>query len=194
MLGYYSLTDLLASREQSAVLAELPAAIAAEVPREVHSGPKIDLAGWEAEDLRYWEGVKPGHPMGRIVAKSMGLDAAVIKGVARTDLMKGPGWITTTDLPGGDGNCGISGHRTTYGAPFRKLDRLKKGDTVQFISPFRVYRYRVDRVFAVAPDHVSVLEPLAKPTLTLTACHPPHSARQRLIAQATLVSVKRVKK
>src|SRR5665648_158035 len=41
------------------------------------------------------------------------------------DLKKGPGHIPQTPLPGEPGRCTLSGHRTTYGAPFNRIDELK---------------------------------------------------------------------
>jgi len=33
-------------------------------------------------------------------------------------------------LPGENGTVGIAGHRTTYGAPFRRIDELDRGDKI----------------------------------------------------------------
>lgn len=195
LLGYYAVTDVFTIGRQNALAATLPEQIAEAAPPQapVHVDPdELDFEGWEAEDQAYWDALGEGEPFGRIVAPAMGLDAIVVKGTSRSDLMKGPGWIDWSDVPGPTGNTGISGHRTTYGAPFRRIDRLEKGDVVTFFSPYRVYSYRVRKVFEVTPDRVDVVESTEQPTLTLTACHPPFSARLRLIAQSELVSVSRL--
>ena len=192
LLGYYFLTDLVTGTQQRALIAELPSAVAQAAPRPVAAEPTFDFEGWAQEDRTYWRKLKEGQVFGRLVAPDMDLDEVVVKGTSRRSLMKGPGWITWSDLPGPTGNAGISGHRTTYGAPFRKLDKLKPGDTVTFYSPYRVYTYRVRKVFAVAPTRVEVVASTKKPMLTMTACHPPFSARQRLIAQSVLVSVTKI--
>lgn len=190
ILGYYAITDAVTRFEQRALRAGVPDGMYATVIAD--EGPALDFEGWEEEDAAYWNGLKPGEAFGRLVAEDMGLDSVVVKGVTRADLKKGPGWIPYTDLPGPTGNVGISGHRTTYGAPFRLLDRLDTGDTIEFFSPFRRYRYRVKRVFSVTPDKTEVVASTDRPTLTLTACHPPYSARLRLIVQADLVEAKRI--
>lgn len=187
LVGYSLCTDALTYTTQRQLDAQLPAIEVAE-----RAAPGFDWEGWESEDKAYWDGLSAGKPFGRLVARGMRLDAVVVKGVGRSDLMKGPGWIPYTDLPGRTGNCGISGHRTTYGAPFRQIDRLKRGSEVTFISPFRVYRYRVVRVFTVTPNRVDVVRSTSEPMLTLTACHPPYSARLRIIAQCRLVSVTKI--
>ena len=191
LLGYYGVTDLFAGVEQSSLREEAPAAVLRE--RVVAKpGSPFDFEGWEAEDADYWGDLKAGKVFGRLVAEEMDLDAVIVKGVSRADLQRGPGWITYTDLPGPTGNCGISGHRTTYGAPFRKLDRLDVGDTIDLYSPFRRYRYRVKKTFSVTPDKVEVVDSTEEPMLTLTACHPPYSAKYRLIVQSDLIEVKRL--
>lgn len=190
LLGYYAATGLVTEAGQRDLRAEVPAAEFSE--RVSEDGPTLDFEGWASEDAAHWKRAKPGTAFGRLVARDMRLDAVVVKGVTFADLRRGPGWIDYTDLPGPTGNTGISGHRTTYGAPFRRLDRLKAGDIIRFYSPYRRYTYRVRRSFSVTPDRVDVVATTDAPTLTLTACHPPYSARLRLIVQAELVEVKRL--
>ena len=116
----------------------------------------------------------------------------VVLGSGTEELKKGPGWIKYTDLPGETGNVGISGHRTTYGAPFRRLDELAPGDIIHFYSPYRRYTYEVAEVVTVTPDQVEVMRTTGEPRLTLSACHPPYSARYRLIVKSNLVEMQRL--
>jgi len=191
LVAYYFATDLLNGAEQRVLAREFPRA--AETANEpTTSRPALDFDGWASEDRAYGRKLKPGQPFGRPESPRMGLDAVVVKGTARSDLMKGPGWIEWTDLPGPTGNAGIAGHRTTYGAPFRNIDKLQRGDTIRFTSPYRVYIYRVRRVFSVTPDKVEVMAHSEEPLLTMSACHPPYSARLRFIAQSELVSVQKI--
>ena len=48
----------------------------------------------------------------------------MLEGTNTGDLREGPGHWPETPFPGQGGNFVVSGHRTTYGAPFRKLDKL----------------------------------------------------------------------
>jgi sortase A len=111
----------------------------------------------------------------------------VVEGVGREELRKGPGHVPSTVLPGQDGTFGVSGHRTTYGAPFYRLNDLAKGDTITVVTREAIYTYTVTRTAIVRPTDVQVLDnvrgPDGKPkaTITLTTCHPRYSARQRLI-------------
>lgn len=120
----------------------------------------------------------------------------VVEGVSRDDLMRGPGHYPRTALPGEVGNLVISGHRTTYGAPFNRVDELQVGDAIVLETRSTWFTYRVTGERIVAPDAIEVTYPVpgrrgARPTerlLTLTTCNPKYSARQRLIVSAALES------
>ena len=111
----------------------------------------------------------------------------VVEGVGRDELRKGPGHVPSTVAPGKPGTFGISGHRTTYGAPFYRLDELAKGDTITVVTREAIYTYTVTRTAIVRPVDTQVLDNVRgadgelKPTITLTTCHPRYSARQRLV-------------
>ncbi|PKQ36915.1 MAG: hypothetical protein CVT59_10535 [Actinobacteria bacterium HGW-Actinobacteria-1] len=195
LLGYYGLTSILSWTEQARLRQELEhlGSVSASAPDDIDvstHGPALDFTDWESQDKAYWDGLAEGDIFGRLVIERMDLDTIVVKGVGVADLKKGPGWVTSTALPGPSGNCGISGHRTTYLAPFRRIDQLVSGDVIDFYSPYRRYRYTVVRTFTVTPDKVEVFDPTEVPTLTLTACHPPYSARLRYIVQAEITEVR----
>ncbi|MEW9556010.1 class E sortase [Nonomuraea sp. NPDC050783] len=119
---------------------------------------------------------------------------AVVEGVGAEQLKKGPGHYPGSALPGQVGNFVVSGHRTTYGAPFNRLDELERGDEVVVDAREARYTYRVTSQDIVEPDEVDVLAPVpGKPDLrpiraflTLSTCHPEYSAAQRLIVYAVL--------
>jgi sortase A len=89
----------------------------------------------------------------------------------------------------GDGVFAMSGHRTTYGAVFNKLDKMKKGDIATVTTKDGVFKYRYLDTRIVTPDKMWVLDPTEKKEyrhlkdggLVMTACHPKHSARQRIV-------------
>jgi LPXTG-site transpeptidase (sortase) family protein len=192
LIAYYGVTDLegrIGQRSMRAQLGKLGPVAKAEPPVS-ESAPRFDFTDWEQQDQAFWTSAEQGSVIGRLVIERMGLDTAVLKGTKRETLKMGPGWIDTTAVPGETGNCAISGHRTTYHAPFRRLDSLAKGDTIELYTPYRRYVYRVARKFTVRPWQVDVISPTEEPMLTLTACHPPYSARYRLIVQARLVEAR----
>ena len=67
---------------------------------------------------------------------------------------------------------------------------LGPGDTIDLYSPYRRYRYVVESTEAVTPQHTEVVSHTVDPQLTLTTCHPPYSAKFRLIVHAKLVDVR----
>jgi len=118
----------------------------------------------------------------------LGVDTVVVEGITVSALRAGSGHYPRTPLPGQRGNVAIAGHRTTYGAPFRDLDRLVPGDEIVFETPVGVVTYLVDEPpFVVAPDDMSVVADESRHLLTLTTCHPRNSDKQRLVVRATLV-------
>ncbi len=112
---------------------------------------------------------------------------AVVEGVELRNLKNGAGHMPHTPLPGMPGNSVISGHRTTYGAPFHELDQLNPGDTIEVDTAIGTHTYAVREVIIVQPTELWVTEPREGSWLTLTTCHPKFSARQRLIVFAELV-------
>ena len=120
----------------------------------------------------------------------------VVEGVSTSDLKKGPGHIPGTALPGEVGNVVLSGHRTTYGAPFERFDELQPGDAVVVETRDTWFTYTVRGTRIVRPSAVEVTYPVpgdrgATPTqrlLTMTTCHPRFSARQRMVVSAELTA------
>jgi len=125
--------------------------------------------------------------IGVIKIPRIGVDQAVVEGVGVEDLKKGPGRYPDTPLPGQAGNAAIAGHRTTYGAPFNRLDELSPGDAINVQTVAGTFRYEVFESKVVSPDEVSVLDPTTDNRLTLTTCNPKYSAAERLIVVAALV-------
>lgn len=112
---------------------------------------------------------------------------AVVEGVSRRTLRNGAGHMPRTPLPGQPGNSVISGHRTTYGAPFHELDQLQPGDIIEVETAVGIHIYQVTETVIVKPRDLWVTEDRGGSTLTLTTCHPKFSARQRLVVFAELV-------
>ena len=140
--------------------------------------------------------VAEGRAWARIRIPKINVNQVLVEGTGRDDLRKGPGHISTSKMPGDAGTFAVSGHRTTYGAPFFNLDKLKPGDQILVQTKHAVYTYKMSKRKIVAPTEVSVLDDVrgangkARPTIVLTTCHPKFSARQRMIIFGDLVSTK----
>ncbi len=125
-----------------------------------------------------------GEAIGRIVLPTLGKRYFVVQGTRTDDLRKGPGHYADTPMPGDGGTAGIAGHRTTYGAPFRTIDKLRRGDRVIVDMTYGRFVYRVEKTRIVAPTEVSVKRPVGYDRLILSACHPLYSAAQRIVVFA----------
>ena len=128
-----------------------------------------------------------GDAVARLRIPRIDVDKIVVEGVQVDDLKRGPGHYPDSPLPGQPGNAAIAGHRTTYGAPFNRIDELEQGDEILVTTVQGSFRYEVQRQLIVSPDQVEVLDDFGDSRLTLTACHPKYSARQRIVVVASLV-------
>lgn len=131
---------------------------------------------------------KPGQAIGRIRIASIGASYVVVEGTDTASLRKGPGHYPATPFPGLPGTVGIAGHRTTYLAPFRRLDGVHRGDEVTLEMPYARFTYRVQETRIVLPTAVQITRSVGYPRLVLTACHPLYSASHRIALFARLVS------
>ena len=131
--------------------------------------------------------LEPGRGIGRIRIPDAGANYVVVEGTDPGPLRKGPGHYPRTPLPGLPGTVGIAGHRTTYGAPFRDLDRLGRGDEITVEMPYARFTYRVERTRIVAPTATWVVRRAGYDRLVLTACHPKYSAAKRIAVFARQV-------
>jgi sortase A len=130
--------------------------------------------------------LEPGDPMGRIVMPSLGVSEVFVEGTGAGELRSGPGHYPETPLPGERGTVAIAGHRTTYGAPFRRIDQLEPGDRIELRMPYGRFAYRVERTRIVPPTETSVTARVDHDRLVLSACHPLYSAAKRIIVFARL--------
>jgi len=144
---------------------------------------------------RFERGLEPGDPIGRLRIPRVDVDRLVQQGVGgrlaldpdgdSSLLHSGPVHYAVTPLPGAGEPFAVSGHRTTYGAPFYKLDKLSKDDPIFVETPYGKFRYAVAKTTTVRPSDVGVLRDRGY-ALVLTTCTPPYSAKRRLIVWATL--------
>jgi sortase A len=128
-----------------------------------------------------------GDALANLRIPAIGLEKIVVQGVSLENLKRGPGHYPDTPMPGQAGNVAIAGHRTTYGAPFNRIDELEQGDEILITTTQGAFTYRVSGQQIVSPSQVEVLEDAGDDRLTLTACHPKYSARQRIVVTAKLV-------
>ncbi len=127
-----------------------------------------------------------GDPIGRVAIPAIGADFVVVQGTDTASLRKGPGHYPSTTFPGLPGTVAIAGHRTTYLAPFRRVDDLERGERIVMTMPYARFTYRVQRTQIVDPSALWVTRDVGYQRLVLSACHPLYSAAQRIIVFARL--------
>ncbi len=146
-----------------------------------------------------------GDVIARIMIPAIGLDKIVVEGAATDELRSAIGRYRGTAFLGGKGNASLAGHRTTYGAPFGRINELLPGDKINLLTPVGTAIYEVlDPLVAskswagaaretnggyliVGPSDEFVLADVKDNRLTLTACHPKFSAEERIIVVAQLI-------
>ena len=160
----------------------LPALAAAPRPRG--PGPRFDPA--------------PGEPVFRLRIRAIDAEHVVVEGVDEAQLRSGPGHYPACDSgferclevgeawPGGRGRVVVSGHRTTYGAPFWDLDRLEPGDPIEVETRWGDFVYRVTELQVGRPDGLALWVGDDVSELVLTTCHPRFSADRRLFVFSEL--------
>ncbi len=130
------------------------------------------------------------------VAEGVGKESVLNKGYV--------GHYPGTGQPGQVGNFALAGHRNTHGEPFRYVNRLAPGDTVEVETRSAVYTYAVDRTLRqTAARDSGVIRAIPRSTvhpsygytapgrfITLTTCTPEYTSRYRLVVWGKLVSTR----
>jgi sortase A len=130
----------------------------------------------------------PVTQIGSISIPKIGLDHPIYEGIWLTVIDHGPGHWPGTALPGQRGNTVFPGHRVTHSHPFLNLDKLAPGDQIIFHMPGVDHVYVVRQTIIVKPTDMWVVDQTPTATVTLIACHPKHSARERIVVKGDLVA------
>jgi sortase A len=149
-----------------------PPAVELPVPRPLPADPYEDA---------------PEEVVGRITIPAIGLDQPLQSGMSLTAINRGPSHWPGTAMPGQLGNVVVAGHRTTYTRPFGALDRLRPGDQVVYRTAAGEFTYAVTGTEVVEPSALDIADQTAAYTATLFACHPPGSARFRIVVKMAMV-------
>ena len=158
---------------------------------ELRDAPAPKLTGSPpagAQAAQFAKALRKGEAIARIELPSLDRRYAVVEGTDTGSLRKGPGHYPDTPLPGQGGTVAVAGHRTTFGAPFRTIDKLRRGQSIVVQMPYGRFVYEVERTRIVRPDALWVKRKVTYERLILTACHPLYSAAQRIIVFARLKS------
>ncbi len=186
-------TALYTSHQQQSLHSEYLRSEAAYVP-PVRVEPSVPVAVQKRRiarsAARYRKQLARGDAVGRLRVPRLNLDVIVVEGTDSATLTKGPGRYTKSYVPGEGELIYIAGHRTTYGAPLAKIDRMRAGDEVTLDVPYGTFVYRVSSRVIVPADDIERLESDGREEVALQACHPRFFASERYIVYARPVSVK----
>jgi sortase A len=185
--------DRLASslaREYSAYGATLPTGPIVWQPAKNAPHVREPLPSTAASARRFEKGLEPGQALGRILISRLSLNAVVVNGTNWLhDLSQGPGRYPSTSLPGLDRTTAIAGHRTTFGAWFRHIDKLRRHDIITIELPYGTFRYEVLGYEIVPASDWAITRDRGYDQLVLSACHPLYSSSHRWVVFARLRSV-----
>ena len=132
--------------------------------------------------------------VGRLIVPSIGLDTTVYDGGDLAQIDHGPSHMPGTAYPGKQGNTVFAGHRVTHSHPFRELGQVGPGDTATFVMASGSYTYEWTGTEVIIPEEVSILAQPEAYTATLFACHPPGSAKYRIVTHWRLLNAPPVTK
>jgi sortase A len=191
-------TDLYSRYQQHKLAGELEQAWpdygTGRLGADFHGGDAARLAAVQQQVVDaardFQRRLRDGKPLGRIVIRRMGARVIFVQGTSWAhDLSKGPGHYVQTSVPGLGQTTAIAGHRTTFGAPFRKIDRLRPGDAIVLELPYGTFRYRVLSHEVVKSNDWSIIRDRGFDQLVLSACHPLYSSSHRWVVFARLAEV-----
>jgi sortase A len=184
------ISSYFAARDQANLrgdLRGLKKTLQAATPKVPHETPQHRM---QRQATALYRANRPdGSAMGSISIPKIGLRTVFVENTDHPALKKGPGHYKGTVLPGMQGTVGLAGHRTTYGAPFRRVNELRAGSTIIINMPYGRFTYKVLGWHITVPsDASSLISHAGQHRLVLTACNPLYSAAQRIVVTARLAS------
>jgi sortase A len=142
---------------------------------------RVNLGGDHHADV-------PIPAFGMIEIPRIGLVHPIFEGFEESQIHWGPGHWPGSAQPGALGNTVFAGHRVTHTRPFLDIDLLAPGDQIIFRTNDGTFTYQVTERQIVTPDATWIAKPTSDATVTLFACHPKRSAKQRYVVRGTLVA------
>ena len=132
-----------------------------------------------------------GGLVGRITIPSIGVSKYVVAGVRLKDLERGPGLFPGSPMPGQKGNVAIAGHRTTFGAPFSRINEIQDSDKIILESKDGTFTYIVNGEPKIVLATDTAVAKTTNPDIaiiTLVSCYPKWTSTKRIVVVATLDS------
>ena len=155
----------------------------------------VDIFGWFVGSPQSWTINAPTNSLsngerfpGYISIPQIGLKSLVREGTEFVNI--DPSHLVESRTPNQPGNVAIFGHRVSHGHEFRNLDKLGVNSLVYLTIGTKLYTYRVTGVDIRLPtDPLLYASTSNDQTLSLVACHPPHSVKYRIVVHAVLIDI-----
>jgi sortase A len=129
------------------------------------------------------------HPaFGMMVIPKINLVHPIFEGIEESVIHWGPAHWPGSAFPGNKGNSVFAGHRVTHTRPFLDIDLLAAGDQIIVHVATGTFTFEVTEHLIVGPADVWITNQTPTPTITIFACHPKHSAKQRYVVRGKLIS------
>ena len=90
--------------------------------------------------------IVPGKPVSLVTIPAIGIQEVVVEGTSAGELLKGPGHMRSSVLPGQAGTSVLMGRARSYGAPFSKISLLRPGHAIHTTTAQGPATYRIDAV------------------------------------------------
>jgi LPXTG-site transpeptidase (sortase) family protein len=155
----------------------------------------VDIFGWFVGTPQVSTQSAPSNSLpdaegfpGYISIPQIGLTSLVRDGTQYVDI--DPAHLVESRTPNQPGNVAIFGHRTSHGHEFKNIDKLGENSLVYLTIGKKMYTYRVtDLDIRLPTDPLLYASTSNDQTLSLVACHPPHSVKYRIVAHAVLIDI-----
>jgi sortase A len=155
----------------------------------------VDIFGWFVGTPQVSTQSAPSNSLpdaegfpGYISIPQIGLTSLVRGGTQYVDI--DPAHLVESRTPNQPGNVAIFGHRTSHGHEFKNIDKLGENSLVYLTIGKKMYTYRVtDLDIRLPTDPLLYASTSNDQTLSLVACHPPHSVKYRIVAHAVLIDI-----
>jgi len=109
------------------------------------------------------------YPVAKINFNGFEKELIVLSGASGRTMAFGPGHVSTSPLPGENGNSVIAGHRDTH---FSILKDLQIGSKIDVQMPDKQLYYQIVNHFIVDQSQVEVMNNQGVEILTLITCYP----------------------
>ena len=130
---------------------------------------------------------KSPRSIGQLIIPRLGVNTNIYVGITNREFDLGVGKWPGTPSAGRVGNLVIGGHRTKGARPFYNIEKLRRGDIITVVEGQKRARYAVEKQLIVSPTAMWITNQSSKSILTLFACHPKGSTKERYVIRTTLV-------